>query len=466
MPTSRRSSDWPTPYEYDEALLNYQSAFSDPKIRGSRLLTTNSNKPARLNGGGNPYVCVYRLEDLIVRCFASDLLMNIFPPEDIVERYAGITAFLQRPDTILPFLVKNKWIEYGVSVRGTYFPYIEVPFVQNSKTLGDFLSTQYRQQLPLRTIAQNMGAIAQEWLRIIQQLENMNVAHGDLDPSNILVCGTYPSLSLHLIDFDGMYIPDFALKGMNVADGGHSNFQPVQRSIRTFGPTMDRFSALVIYLSLCALEMNPSLWTECEASESCLLLGEYDFDRLSQSKNFALLRRESHNRSLQVCLDALQSCIPNRVMPPPLGKIVNVYVPPQPLQPVPSTPLSFYEGLPLPLPLDQDIDVVAPLPPTPQYPPSPYVPSPTAYGAPPPPPYGTPPAPPSRRNTGRIVVIAVIIVIVIIAIALIAFFVTQHNQQQNSSTSVLQMMFPWSLANVADLIGEDDTQERQSDDKA
>lgn len=344
--------NWPTIHEYDDALLKRRTAFSDPDIQQGHLEISHG-KPARLNDGGSEYVCVYRVGNFVVRCFASNPPDKVYPPDDIVQRYQGITAFLQNAGKTLPFLVPHQLVENpGIQMKGASFPYLKVPYIDsmNSKLLGDFLSDHYSEQ-------QTTRVLAQEWFKLIQQLESVGVAHGDLDPSNILVCGRYSQLSLRLIDFDGMYIPAFNNKHMSLVDKGHEHFQPAQAGIRTFGPTMDRFSALVIQLSLCALEMKPSLWVECEASDRNFLLSSYDFERLSQSKNFPLLRKERNNQRLQLCLDELQESIDKKRMPRRLTEILHQanYVPA-------SQTTQHHTGWALPIPLDAGVEIPTPQP--------------------------------------------------------------------------------------------------------
>jgi hypothetical protein len=453
MATPRKSSDWPTPYEYDEAIMNHRITFSDPDIQGSQPLLTNPEKPSRLNGGGSPHVCVYRLSKWVVRCFAADPPKNIYPPDDIVQRYEDIVVFLEHNHNELPFLVDNKWIDRGINIRGTYFPYLKVPYIENSQTLGTFLSQHYSDQ-------HAMGNLAKDWLRITQELEKKGVAHGDMDPSNILVCGTSPSPSLYLIDFDGAYIPAFANKRMSVADKGHENFQPAQSDIRTFGPEMDRFAALIIFLSLRALEMNPSLWTHCEASESCFLLGSYDFERLSQSKNFPLLKREHHNRQLQLCLDELQDCIENKCMPRKLNDIVNpvIYVPrPDPdLQDQQSNIPGIYEGVPLSIPLDQAIDTVQIPQPGSSWSDS-FTPLPVSSS--------TDLPIQQKKNFKRNIIIAVLIIIILIGIVVLIVWNQYTQQQQNAPAFVMQLVISVSVTNVVDQSGEKKSQECQAEDE-
>jgi len=472
MAKPRRGDEWPTSYEYEQALLRHRETISDPDIRNSQLLKTTETKPARLNGSGSQYVCVYRLESWIIRFFASDASRKpeIKPPEDIVQRYDGIIDYLGQPGNNLPFLIKQRWIEgyeEGIKVRGIYFPFLKLPYIDPAKPLGQFLNEQYdelkdKQQLSL--FPRIAEVLAQEWLQLIQQLESKGIAHGDLDTSNILVKGMYPALSLSLIDYDGMYVPSFAGKRMAPADKGHWNFQPVQESLRIFGPELDRFSALIVYLSLRALVVQPSLWEDCGGSESSLLLGRNDYEQLGQSKNFKkLYQAGEYDSSLKSCLNELQRSYGQR-MPRGLSEILNVYVPPiqdQRYSPVPPViPVEWaIKGQVPPQPQQYQPSYPPPPPPAQPYPPTrpPYYPP-------------NPPTQPSRLASGsagrRLLVVALIILIVVIVTVIIyaSIHASSQNQQPSLSGSVLLVAFAPLLAPDACLTEEESGQKRNPDD--
>jgi hypothetical protein len=349
--------DWPMIHEYDEALLDRHRSFRDPDIQNGILAEIHPGLPMHLNGGGCQYICVYRVGNWVVRCFVSDPPAKIEPPEDILPRYEHITDYIKQrqKNGHLKFLAPCELIDSGVNIKGKYFPYLKIPYMANSRSLGDFLSDHYQDR-------QTVALLAQQWLKLIQEMEDHRIAHGDLDLSNVLVYGGRMSPGLYLIDFDGMYIPDFAFTNMDMTDKGHAHFQPSQSGIRKFDSTMDRFSLLVIYLSFCALEQNPDLWVQCEASERNLLLHEEDFQRLAQSTRFPLLRKEKQNKHLQLCLDELQTSIDRKRMPRSLKETLkeagpitmdSSYVYQQ------QSEAGSYSGMPLVIPIEEPLTVGA-----------------------------------------------------------------------------------------------------------
>src|SRR5437667_53761 len=92
-----------------------------------------------------------------------------------------------------------------------------------------------------------LEALRAKWVTLVRHLEAAQVAHGDLQHGNILVRGG----SIQLVDYDGMWVP--ALRGRKATELGHRAYQHPERSEQDYGQEIDRFSALVIYLSLPAL---------------------------------------------------------------------------------------------------------------------------------------------------------------------------------------------------------------------
>src|SRR5438132_952520 len=87
---------------------------------------------------------------------------------------------------------------------------------------------------------------------------------------------------LVLVDYDGVYIPDFA--GLLPAVAGQPDYQHPQMNQRPFNERTDAFSALVIYTALLALQAQPLLWdkythrdAQGELLDTTLLFEQEDF---------------------------------------------------------------------------------------------------------------------------------------------------------------------------------------------
>jgi hypothetical protein len=327
---------WPTVHQYDEALLNASSAVYDSDIKHGRL-HQDSTGPFHFNDvrAGTRYVCVYRVDAWIVRCLTGN------PPPNLRERYQAISSYHAKYMQQLSFFVPHLWVEPAIKIEGKDWPFIKASYVAHA-SLGTFLEEHHMER-------QLVSTLADQFLHMVETMESLQVAHGDLDVSNILVCGTPPDITLCMIDFDSMFVP--TLRGI-VKEGrpweaGHEHFQPVQPDVRKFDREMDRFSALVIYLSLIALVEDGRLWETCKANEeNKLLLGSHDFRQLGISSACQELRARYHLETLQKCLDELAASLEESRMPRSLSEIIHT--PRQ--QRGKSVP--GYMPLDLPLPLD------------------------------------------------------------------------------------------------------------------
>jgi hypothetical protein len=320
---------WPTLDEYDNALRDALTQVNDPDVRKEKL--SCDARPQRLNGQSLKYVSVYKMGGWVVKCFFTNITNMRMPPPDMSNCYQAINDYIQMYRQHLAFLVPQNWVERAITINGQAWPFIKSKFIQ-APTLGEFLADRHQEPFV-------NGALAKHLLEIIKVFESLNIAHGDLDITNVLVSGTYPHVALRLVDFDSMYVP--ALQGHTMHELGHEHFQaPSQLGIRHFNSEMDRFSALVIYLSLIALDEDSRLWDQCKANEDTkLLLGIDDFLNLDKSSAYNLLRTQHNNRELQLCLDELASSIYDGRTPKSLSDVLSstprVRVPTAQLPPLP-----------------------------------------------------------------------------------------------------------------------------------
>jgi putative hemolysin len=114
-----------------------------------------------------------------------------------------------------------------------------------------------------------------------------HLGHGDLQHGNvILVPGRDAgSLAVKLIDYDGMFVP--ALAGSPSGEVGHPAYQHPQRLREgTYGPEVDRFPLLVIYVAIRALVVGGrALWDRYDNGDN-LLFREQDLRSPRESSLF------------------------------------------------------------------------------------------------------------------------------------------------------------------------------------
>jgi hypothetical protein len=332
--------NWPTAKAYDLALLDRATTFTDPAIKQGKL-TADASGPIRFNGAGK-YVCVYQVSDWFVRCFTETA------PPDLRERYRAIAAFVTGNSNSMPFLLEQTWVEQGVHVGDRVVPFLKVPRVLDSQTLGSFLEEHYQNSALV-------AEIASAFLAMIQHLERAQVAHGDLDITNILIVDDGKKRTLKLIDYDGMYVPAMSRMGLKPIDFGHVHFQhPRTERLRTFGPQMDRFSAVVLYLSLIAIAASPIVWENCGANDTeRLLFNETDYLNFtaSGSNSYRVLAKlQNRNADILKCLYALEQSIASDQMPGSLEQILAGAGKGEPAPAARGAQPQLFRAIPIPVP--------------------------------------------------------------------------------------------------------------------
>jgi hypothetical protein len=265
---------WPDLTEYHEAVQHPPKAFADPGLKAVTLELDQFGMPKPATGGN---AVVYKGKEpggflsfkktWAIRCFLR-------PISDHAERYEAISKHLRK--VRLPYDVNFQFLKQGIQIRSNWFPVVKMQWAD-----GDLLHSHIEKQLRYPA---SLAALRGKWVILVRHLEAAQVAHGDLQHGNILVRGG----SIQLVDYDGMWVP--ALKGRKATETGHRAYQHPERSEQDYGLEIDRFSALVIYLSLAALEKDATLWERFHTGDNLIFVRE-DFLQLGRSAIWQQLRR-------------------------------------------------------------------------------------------------------------------------------------------------------------------------------
>ncbi len=308
---------WPTKEEYDVAIARWQDTIFDSEVRSGMLAYDNMGILSF--GGANLYVCVYKIGNWMVRCFCSK--PKYAAPVDICERYMAIDRFCHNYAGMVSALIPVTYLDQGIVVSSRILPIVKMPFLADCPSLGEFILDHYSDRAM-------MQQLSDAWFRMIREMEAAPVAHGDLDLSNVLVQqapGGRAGLTLKLIDYDNMWLPE--LDGRAQTEFGHVHFQhpdflpPRQRP---YGREMDRFSALVMYISLKALAIHPELYEAWGADESDrLLLCETDYLDASLVGSHIMQLRDQCGPGMQPYIEELLSSLRESRMPLSLCEIAN-----------------------------------------------------------------------------------------------------------------------------------------------
>lgn len=326
MPTMPRAD------EYQLAVQNPATCFGDPELQRTRVDTDQLGLPRVASGG---FALTYRMRGTgptwAVRCFYKDV-------PDLQRRYEAIATFLQGNRS--PMFVPVEYQKDGIRIAGRFQPIIKMPWVEGAP-LGVYVETSLSDPSKL-------GPLPDAFRAVVGQLRQLGAAHGDLQHGNIMV----EQGQLRLIDYDGFYAP--SLRGLPSGNLGHVNYQHPRRQLSDFGPDLDRFSAIVIYLGLRATALRPSLWRTYATGENCLF-SQSDFVDPDKSALLGELQQIPELRPFvekfrRVCrmsladVPTLEDFLKARVTPPaPVATVQSLPVPAR--QQYPRLSASNSEGL-------------------------------------------------------------------------------------------------------------------------
>src|SRR6266446_894203 len=251
---------WPDLTDYHEALQYPQRSLADPELQKAQIDKDRFGMPKPATGGN---AVVYKATEggnvWAVRCFLR-------PISDHAERYAAISKHLGKNRGA--HSTRFFYLGDGLRIKGGSFPIVKMAWVQGPN-LDRYVEGLLDQP-------KGLAALREKFRTLVKEIEAAKFAHGDLQHGNILVSGN----ELLLIDYDGMWVP--ALIGRQATEIGHRAYQHPKRSTTDYGPYLDRFSALVIYLSLRALEVNRKLWDQYYTGDN-LIFGREDFNEPGKS---------------------------------------------------------------------------------------------------------------------------------------------------------------------------------------
>ncbi|HYX90642.1 MAG TPA: protein kinase family protein [Myxococcaceae bacterium] len=246
---------WPDLTEYHEALQHPARSFADPALQQARIEQDRFGMPQPATGANAVvYKAMEQKNVWAVRCFLR-------PISDHAERYAAISKHLQKAKAAhtTPFIYLND----GIRLNSSAYPVVKMAWVA-----GEHFDRHVEKQL---ANPKALASLRSKFRKLVQEIEDARFAHGDLQHGNVLVCDG----ELLLIDYDGMWVP--SLNGRKATEIGHCAYQHPKRTEADFGPFLDRFSALVIYLSLLALEKAPTLWERYSTGDNLIFVRE-DFN--------------------------------------------------------------------------------------------------------------------------------------------------------------------------------------------
>jgi serine/threonine protein kinase len=258
---------WPANTDYQESIQAPAICFKDVELKIGAVDTNKLGLPIPFAGN---FAIVYKIrsakQTYAVRCFLREY-------SDQHDRYIQISKHLQK--TNLPYMVGFVFVTDGIRVKGRWCPILKMEWIH-----GEHLHTFVKRIL---SSPSKCTDLADKWLTLCKTLKQAGIAHGDLQHGNILIVND----NIRLIDYDGMFVPQ--LVNQSSHEVGHPNYQHPQRSSEHYGLYLDNFSAWVIYLSLVALSIDPTLWQKLDGGDECLLFRREDYLSPESSRAFSML---------------------------------------------------------------------------------------------------------------------------------------------------------------------------------
>lgn len=232
------SGVWPTAVDYVRAIQD-RSTLLDADLAAATVREDMLGMP--ISAAGQSAV-VFHVdsggEPGAVRFFTR-------PPRDGRVRYRALADHMA--GNPCDAVVSARWVESAIRIDDFERPAVWMPWAEGrplNLALEDMLGDATR-----------IESLAMIWLDVLDSLHGSQIAHGDLQNGNILVTD---DLSVALVDLDGIWVP--SLDGRPPAETGHLCFQHKARGAAHWGPEMDTFSGLLIFISLLALAADPQLW--------------------------------------------------------------------------------------------------------------------------------------------------------------------------------------------------------------
>jgi serine/threonine protein kinase len=264
---------YPTLEQYNEALQHPAQALSDVTLRTGSIATTGLGLPLALCGGfALTYTVSVASKKYAVRCFHKK-------SDSLERRYIEISKRLKALRSA--YFVDFEFQPSGVRVAGAAYPVVKMAWASGT-TLGEFIEKNHRDKTQLSTLRESLSQLS-------SYLESQGMAHGDIQPGNVMVSDG--GRTLRLIDYDGMFVE--TLRSLGSAELGHRNFQHPLRTAKCWDSSLDRFSFICLDIALRALSTEPGLWKKYQADGDSILFKANDFADPAQSGIFSDLLARS-----------------------------------------------------------------------------------------------------------------------------------------------------------------------------
>lgn len=246
------------------AIKNLDVFLKVPALKGAK---------ARINKNGNPFVYVGGFNMVFQLTHKSKkwaFRVWHVPMGENEERYFKISKYLTSKK--LPYFAEFIYDEKGILINGELVDTIRMEWL-DGLLFKEYIEINLNNTLVLTSLADN-------FLKMCQDLRDNQISHGDLQEGNILVT---KNGEIKLVDYDSICIPE--IEGQEEFVTGLKGYQhPSRFKGGKASLKADYFSELVIYISILAIAEKPELWTKYQIKDTqYLLFSENDFEDLETS---------------------------------------------------------------------------------------------------------------------------------------------------------------------------------------
>lgn len=270
---------FPTLSEYNKT-IQVQGALAFSTLNNIFFIPARTAPFKIYSFGSGSFAVVFKAlennKEIAIRCFIGTDI-------NYIERYRKIDNYLKE--------IKESWksniefLDNEIQVGDKYYPVLKMDWVEGLLLEKYIDQNLYNNEILLK--------LQNQIVKTSRSLEKNKISHGDIQEGNIIIQETNGNPKLKLIDYDGMYIPDF--QGEKQIERGRSEYQHPNRESFVFDEKIDRFSFWVILCALEALKFDKTLWKEIMQGGfntlSNMLFSASDFSDPTKSKLFNRLEK-------------------------------------------------------------------------------------------------------------------------------------------------------------------------------
>ena len=263
--------------DYMQAFQHPNYILSDRELASCQCPQDQQGQPIVQSGG---FALTFQLKSAskrwAVRCFHREV-------KDRDRRYSAISAKLNEPKIKQSgYFVDFAYQATGVTVKGQKYPIVKMSWA-NGVTLGSFLESNYNSPQKLRNLQDALK-------RLYKFLVDNHIAHGDIQPGNLMVSND--GKNVQLIDYDGMFVS--GMESLKASETGVPNFQhPRRQQESPWNDRLDRFPFIMLDVALTVLVEKPQYWTKTNSSDEKVLFETTDYLAPYGSQTFNELKADA-----------------------------------------------------------------------------------------------------------------------------------------------------------------------------